>query len=393
MSLNLEKIFRLSANPTEAQSSWEKFNEAYKQSTGKKISINNKAPLLKIFGQSRFLSQFICKQPLVVEKYLQSPFLKKEKSLKHHQQALDKINTSEWLPSLKLYKYQELLRITLKDLNDTPQEIILRELSTLAYALLQKTDQLCWKESIEKWGEPHTNDDQLCAYHILTMGKLGGMEINYSSDIDLIAFIETEVGETTQGKALTDFFSKHLQSLSQSLEKKDAQGFLYRVDWELRPEGKSGQLVRSINSMETYYETRGVDWERQALIKANLGSGDFKLGQEFLDRMVPFIYRKNFDLESIERIQEMKIRIQNQIGRQTKDGYHVKLGQGGIREIEFFVQAHQLVYGGRNPELRSRSTLEALNQLVHHKLIESHEAQRLKTAYLFLRSFWNSNKV
>lgn len=212
--------------------------------------------------------------------------------------------------------------------------------------------------------------------------------MNYSSDIDLLGFYESDSGRAGP-LTLHEFFVKHLQRLTRALQDKTEDGFLYRVDWDLRPEGRAGALINSITALEQYYETFGAEWERQAMSKALLAAGSPELGEAFLQFLHPFVYRKYLDLKRIERIREMKEKIHADLNRKTEKGFNVKLGVGGIREIEFFVQAFLLIYGGKDPSIRGTNTLLTLERLSQARYVSQNESKILRDAYLFLRKLEN----
>jgi len=387
--MSLTDIFSSSANPLEAQHDFESFQIAYQEYQGSPLSIESPGlPLLgHIFGNSRFLSRWVIRHPHLIQDFLDSPDI----SIPRHQKDLEKElqNFIQKYPdsfskALRLFKYKEYLRITLRDLLHYSTEEILAEISLLAEIILKRAHQYILTESLKK-----INPQEVpCKCTILGMGKLGGMELNYSSDIDLIALYERD--ETKGDLSSHEFHSRHFQKLSQLLTESSAEGFLYRVDWDLRPEGKAGTLVNSLQAMLTYYETFGGEWERQAYTKARVLAGDTKLGDDFLKSMEPFIYRRSLDPSHIDSMRSMKDKIREELEKKKHEGFHVKLGKGGIREIEFFIQAFLMIYGGKNPELRHYNTLTVLESLQKNHLINPTDALFLKQAYLFLRRVENS---
>jgi glutamate-ammonia-ligase adenylyltransferase len=232
------------------------------------------------------------------------------------------------------------------------------------------------------------------------MGKLGGRELNYSSDIDLIYIHNGEQGRTfarlqeklsakdhciTEGISNTEFFTKLAQSITSELSTLTEEGYFYRVDLRLRPEGSTGSVASSLTACRNYYATWGETFERMALIKARPVAGSAELGREFLEAFQSFVYRKFLDFASLDEIQEIKTRIDSKLGSRRKQEAHVKLGAGGIREIEFFVQALQLIYGGQTPDLQEPNTLKALHKLLAYRFVREQEYRELREAYLFLR--------
>ena len=218
---------------------------------------------------------------------------------------------------------------------------------------------------------------------MISMGKLGGRELNYSSDIDLIGLYAEEKDHKiiTNHELFTKIFTKFTKVLSTQGE----IGFFYRVDWDLRPEGRTGTLANSMSAMETYYQTFGEDWERQAFIKADIYFEALSLGKEFLKFIEPFVYRKYFDRQMLEKIWDIKSRILEENIVRNLSGNNIKLGRGGIRDSEFLIQGLQLVYGGKNPELRCNHTLSALEKLLEFKILTEQDSYGLQEGYLFLR--------
>ena len=230
-------------------------------------------------------------------------------------------------------------------------------------------------------------------YAVISMGKLGGEELNFSSDIDLI-FAYDEEGDTEgilkydeHTNRITNnlFFIKLGESIIHAISEITDEGYCYRIDMRLRPEGRVGALARSLNNTEIYYESWGETWERQALIKARFSAGNEDVGRRFIEMIRPFIYRKYMDYASITEIKHTKDRIDQVIGGRGERFHQVKLGYGGIREIEFIVQALQLLYGGRNPGIREINTLKALDKLSGYNYLKDKDIALLVEGYKFLR--------
>lgn len=378
--------FSHSASPDEADDFFQKFSLAFSAETKTQLSLKkiNKG-FLKIFGNSRFLSRFILRHPLSYQNYASSKYQKKEKTLavfakEIHSQTKNSHDLKTLIEKLKHYKYNEYLRLTIKELCLMDQAMIYREISNLALSVGKRLLTKLHKEFLEKFElkEKNTGD-----FAVISMGKLGGFELNYSSDIDLIAlyFEERYHHKITNHEYFTKLFSRFSQGLQESNE----NGFLYRVDWDLRPEGKPGPLVNSFSALETYYQTFGEEWERQAFIKANLFFEEQKVGRNFLKLIQPFIYRKYFDLKTIENIWNIKKRIIQEDQKKTQNGFNIKLGHGGIRDIEFLIQGLQLLYGGKNPQLQNQNTLVTIEKLAKSKLIDKSQKQLLMSGYLFFR--------
>ncbi len=238
------------------------------------------------------------------------------------------------------------------------------------------------------WGaDPVTGEDAPQRMVVLGMGKLGGRELNVSSDIDLI-FAFPGNGETRGGRRAMDnqqFFVRLGQRLIQALDLITADGFVFRVDMRLRPYGQSGALALSFAALEAYYQDQGRDWERYAMVKARVVAGDQRAGQVLMDTLRPFVYRKYIDFSAFESLRTMKGMIRREVRRKGLED-NIKLGSGGIREIEFVVQAFQLIRGGRDRELQQRELLAILRELEELELLPSKVVAELRDAYVFLRN-------
>ncbi|HEU5047026.1 MAG TPA: bifunctional [glutamine synthetase] adenylyltransferase/[glutamine synthetase]-adenylyl-L-tyrosine phosphorylase [Rickettsiales bacterium] len=222
---------------------------------------------------------------------------------------------------------------------------------------------------------------------VLAMGKLGAYELNYSSDIDLIVFFDRDGVTYTGNNDVQHCLSKIAHELVRLLQERTAEGYVFRVDLRLRPDPASTPPAMSVAGAMTYYETVGQNWERAAFIKARVIAGDTVLGEGFLKQLTPFVWRKHLDFAAIADIQSIKRQMDERTGRQINvAGHNIKTGLGGIREIEFFAQIHQLIWGGRIQALRQQATCKTLEALSANRLIESELAQRLITSYRFFRS-------
>ncbi|MFT5539553.1 MAG: glutamate-ammonia-ligase adenylyltransferase, partial [Alphaproteobacteria bacterium] len=222
---------------------------------------------------------------------------------------------------------------------------------------------------------------------ILGLGKLGAHELNYSSDIDLIALYDAERLTYTGRQSPPQFYIRIVQGLVKILETRTRDGYVFRTDLRLRPDPGSTPVAVSSQGAETYYESTGQNWERAALIKARVIAGDRESGLQFLRILEPFIWRKNLDFAAIDDIHSIKRQINAHHGgaQIAVAGHNLKLGRGGIREIEFFGQTQQLIWGGRVPELRTAATCDTLDSLANEKRISMLAADELKESYEFLR--------
>ena len=281
---------------------------------------------------------------------------------------------------LRRWKQREMLRLALREVAGWSAVAgSTSELSYLAEVCLRAVVDAWRAELARKFGQPAS------AFAVLAMGKLGGHELNYSSDIDLI-FFYGEDGELNPRFSYRDFFTRLAEKIVESIGGSDPGGALFRVDLRLRPEGASGPLVRSIASMEAYYAGYGATWERMALIKARLVAGSEELGYEFMHRMQPFVYARSVAWDVVEEISAVKERIEREIVGAAGLRRNVKLGYGGIREIEFIAQALQLLHGARHAFLQERGTLKALQALRQLQIIPAAQIETLIAAYGFLRT-------
>ena len=258
--------------------------------------------------------------------------------------------------------------------------------SELADSLIQMALEHLYPPHVERFGQPiGAHSGEVAKMVVLGLGKLGGGELNFSSDVDLI-FCFSEPGESTGPKVLSndEFFIRLGRRLIKVLDEPSADGFVFRIDMRLRPNGASGPLALSFDAMEHYYQTHGRDWERYAFIKARVVAGDPVSGSQLLDSLRPFVYRKYLDFSAFDSIREMKQLIDRELERKGRQD-NIKLGRGGIREVEFIVQCHQLIRGGREPDLQTPKLKTALAGLRELEIISAEEQQRLYAAYVFLR--------
>lgn len=281
---------------------------------------------------------------------------------------------------LRRWKQREMLRIALRDVGRMAGiEETTRELTDLA--------EVCVREVVDAWLGDHVRrlGDPGSAFCVLGMGKFGGQELNFSSDIDVI-FFHGEPGTLASGLSRQEFFARVAHGVVETFSATDAAGPLFRIDLRLRPEGDSGPLVRSLDGMENYYAAFGETWERMALGKARVVAGDEELGYEFFQRHQAFIYPRTVGAEMIGEVARIKARIEREIVGTANLDRNVKLGRGGIREIEFVCQSLQLLHGARHAFLQERQTLRALQGLRQLDLLAAAETDSLAAAYRFLRT-------
>ncbi|ELC3207875.1 bifunctional [glutamate--ammonia ligase]-adenylyl-L-tyrosine phosphorylase/[glutamate--ammonia-ligase] adenylyltransferase [Vibrio parahaemolyticus] len=293
---------------------------------------------------------------------------------------------------LRQFRNREMVYIAWKDfLHAWTLEESLRHLSQLAEAMIFETYQWQYKICCAEWGTPTNAEGEAQPMLIIGMGKLGGGELNFSSDIDLI-FTYPENGETQGARrsiANAQFFTRLGQRIIKALDQQTFDGFCYRVDMRLRPFGESGPLVMSYAALEDYYQEQGRDWERYAMIKARvMGCEMYPQYQELRKMLRPFVFRRYIDFSAIQSLRRMKSMISSEVRRRGLTN-NIKLGAGGIREIEFIAQVFQLIRGGREPSLRNRGLLETLSGIEELALLTPQEVSNLEAAYKYLRRLEN----
>lgn len=360
-----------------------------------------RAVLLTLLGASSFLTGTLCRFPaLFGELFVEGEIDQAKDSTLMRTQIEQRLDSACDLAGLqrvlRQYKQREILRIAARDLSGLASlQEVTAELSNLAAASLQVACSQCERLLQLEYGVPQAAAGELLepAFTVLAMGKFGGWELNFSSDIDLIYFYATAQGRTSgidsRGDSrieLHSYYVKLAERVTHALAQVTEDGFVFRVDLNLRPEGRSGELACSLAAAESYYESWGQNWERCALMKARPVAGDIALGQRLLKSLEPFIYRRYLDYGMVEDLRQMKLKIDNSLTREKESENNLKLGRGGIREIEFFVQALQLIYAGKNPHVRERSSLKALECLLQEGLLSPADAATLHDAYVFLRT-------
>ncbi|HEX4999161.1 MAG TPA: putative nucleotidyltransferase substrate binding domain-containing protein [Terriglobia bacterium] len=286
---------------------------------------------------------------------------------------------------LRFLKRRETLRIGVRDLlRLCPVEETLAGLSLLAETLISAAYRMCDDALRAERQAPAGMYTRFC---VIGMGKLGGGELNFSSDVDLI-YVYDEPGEDWQPAA--EFYRQLCQRITAALDAFTNQGYVYRVDLRLRPEGESGAIATRLDDVDRYYRSRGENWERLALLKARPIAGDRSVGRAFLRMTRGFVYDEEFGGRAREDIRNMKRRIDRELVQQRADrGANVKLGSGGIREIELIAQSLQVRHGPAIDGIRQRNTLAALRALEARGLISAKDCQSLVDAYRFLRDLEN----
>ena len=293
-------------------------------------------------------------------------------------------------PALRQFRNCEMMRLIWRDLNElAPVDEILVDLSTLADICLQAAVNAHTSVLEEKHGIPRNTEGQAQKLVIIGLGKLGGCELNLSSDVDII-FCYPDRGVCDGRRELSNeqFFTRLARNVIRSLSEITADGFCFRVDTRLRPFGDSGPLVCSFAALEQYYQREGRDWERYAWIKARPVAGDLALGRQLLAILKPFVYRRYIDFGAIEALRDMHANVREDALRKDRLD-DIKRGPGGIREIEFLVQTFQLLRGGREPALQTPSIFAAAAGLRKLRLLPDESISKILSAYRFLRKTEN----
>ena len=377
----------------EAQGHWQAYLESLATS---ELAIPSDPALChllqKLFVCSEFARQLCLHEPALFDELQHSGDLFRNYQYGEQlevlaQRVLAVNDEAALMHELRLFRQREMLRIAFRDLSAWNNlDTTTNELTWLAEASIE-----CALGVVSGWhkkelGVPSNSEGEEQQLVVIGMGKLGAHELNYSSDIDLI-FVYTEEGET-KGSKLTlensEYFVRLSRQLIHVLNTATADGFVFRVDMRLRPFGDSGPLAISADAFEEYYQTHGREWERYAMIKARIVAGDRDHGKNILACLTPFVYRRYIDFGVFESLREMKQLIERQVAAKGMEK-NIKLGAGGIREIEFIGQAFQLIHGGRREVLRQRPILMILDTLVDLELLPEYVVEELQDAYIFLR--------
>src|SRR5579863_8698804 len=347
--------------------------------------------LITVFSFSNFLSEAVLRHPEWLLQLTASGDLHRVLASEEYERRLSAFAGATGIPralDLALFRRQQLLRIVLRDvLGLASFADVTEELSNLADAVLDLAYRRIRTELVARHGAPRLSSGGECGFSVISLGKLGGKELNYSSDIDLM-FLYSENGQTEGAESITnkEFFKKVANQYTELLSTYPAEGQCYRVDLRLRPDGRFGEVCISLEGARDYYKQRGRDWELQMLIKARVSAGEPDPGRELLDDVEPLIYSTTLDFRAVEAVSETRARIHEKLAaKRAGAGVDIKLARGGIRDIEFLVQCLQRLHGGREPWVRHGSTLFALFRLRDKGLLSGSEYARLASAYQFLR--------
>lgn len=349
--------------------------------------------LQQLIETSEFSAVFLFNNPAWLVQLLGDGLIERDWNEKDYQAwfAVDKeMPEREFDTRLRRQRNKAMSRIIWRDFNrlaNTQQTTL--ELSLMAESVIQTALEHSYHHTAQRWGTPCDDNGTPQPMLILGMGKLGAWELNLSSDIDLIFTypLSGHTQGTKQSISNQEFFSKVGQQLIKSLDHTNADGFVFRVDMRLRPYGQSGALVSSFNALEDYYQTQGREWERFAMIKARIVAHNAN-GQDceyLMSILRSFTYRRYVDFSAIDALRNLKQLINKEI-RKKKTQDNVKIGRGGIREVEFIAQAFQIIRGGRDTELQERRVLKVLPMLETLHCLPLDMAQQLSQAYLFLRN-------
>ncbi|MBI2690256.1 MAG: glutamine-synthetase adenylyltransferase [Acidobacteria bacterium] len=362
---------------------WERSPEMFARLTRTAAGLQS---LVAVFCQSLFLSEEILHRPEWLEEICASGDLYRALSTETMTERLER-----FLPAgvpepeaLARFRRREILRILLRDVRGlAPLPEVAGELSTLADAVLDVTYRRVRAAMETRYGTPKDALGRTCGFSVLAMGKLGGEELNYSSDIDLM-FVYSANGETAGAEPVsnTEFFRRLANQCV------DVLSMSYRVDLRLRPDGRIGEICLPLAAAKKYYGTRGRDWELQMLIKARVAAGDPGPGRDLLQYVEPLIYATSLDFSAIEAVSAARVRQHERLAQKQRRGpqeIDVKLCEGGIRDVEFLVQCLQRLHGGRERWVRHGGTLLALARLRDKDLLSATEYARLASAYQFLR--------
>ncbi len=374
-------------------------SEALKQALGGQLPAPDFAgQLARAFGGSEYLAKSCAADPELLLDLLSSGALLQplpEAGYTELRAAVERCTSEAELDrTLRRQRRKAMVRIIWRDLNrlaTMPETTA--DLSALAEASIALAAGYHYRQLADQWGTPTGEGSGLAQpFLVLGMGKLGAAELNLSSDVDLI-FAYPESGETTGGAKTStnqEFFVRLGQKVIKSLDAVTVDGFVFRVDMRLRPYGQDGALASNFDSLEDYYQSQGRDWERYAMVKARVvatagGEQAARYSDQLMNLLRPFTYRQYIDFSVIESLREMKDMISRQVKRRGMD-QDVKLGEGGIRELEFVVQVFQLIRGGRDPRLRERQVCKLLPLLEQEGYLPAGSGERLLAAYHFLRN-------
>jgi len=384
-----------SANPDQSLTYFERFAGAASSKAHLFTYLRNSRQALDILakslGGSAYMAEILIRDPhhfyWVTDPQILHRIRRKREIQRDLIQTLKRLGREDkQLGYLRAVKRREMLLIGVRDLlRIATVEETLSALSVLAEALISATYAIC----ATALRRIHKIPPRVFSkFTIFAMGKLGGGELNFSSDVDLM-FLYGSNDEKAPGISAPEYFRRLAQRITAGLSSFTGEGYVYRVDLRLRPEGDAGNLADPLDGYERYYRTRMGNWERLALLKAWPVAGSWTLGRQFLEMSRSFIFKPAFDREALADVREMKAKLDEKISARGQTDRNVKLGTGGIREIELVVQSIQAMHGDRLPQILDRNTLRSLMALHGHSLLTHAEFSTLQRAYLFLRDVEN----
>ncbi len=349
--------------------------------------------LPQVFCCSEFVALNCIRYPQFLLNLVQTGDLFNTNVHDHYSTQLAHINIdtdAELMKALRLFRNKQMIRIAWRDLAGwSTLDETLTDLTALAESCIQFTLDYLYQQSCARYGTPVLPNGTAQNIVVLGMGKLGAWELNYSSDIDLIfAYQQDGVLEDRKATSYGEFFSRLCRKLVKTLDEVTADGFVFRTDIRLRPFGDSGAIIMTFDGLENYYQTQAREWERYAMVKVRPIAGDVQAGKQFMTMITPFVYRRYLDYGAFEELRHLKQQITQELQRKERVD-NVKLGPGGIREIEFIGQAFQLIHGGKDITLQERRIQVILTLLGEKNLLSSEEAQQLLASYRFLRRVEN----
>lgn len=394
-----EVMLAASPDPGVALANWERFTEdPATRLPMSQVTTSELAAILRLMGSSQWLANFLQGAGSTWLNVYRQALVAPRRNADDYEPEIQKFIDAPWSEfcrDLRHLRNREYLRIALADLDGRYSvATTVAELSALADGACSAAVQWTRREMRELYGEmwcrpPSRGKGGVAnSFVVLGMGKLGGQELNFSSDIDLIYLYDADGMSSAGGSRgvleARPYFIRMAERVTKALQEITQDGFVFRVDLRLRPDGVNGPIANSLTNTLLYYELHGQTWERTALIQARPIAGDIKLGERFLDEVQPFVYRRYLDYATVADMKAMKSRVEHELPERT-GRFNVKLGRGGIREIEFLVQVLQLIHGGRDERLRGGGSQRLLPLLVAGGYLAAEEGDALLAAYRFLR--------
>lgn len=400
-------ILKSTPDPDMALNNWERFVTAMedpREHFRDLLSQPRRAEiLLRLFSGSQFLSDTLIQEPQLYNWVSEPDIILKPRDDSTMTEAARKISSSctsweEWRSALRQFRKREILRIGTRDIClGTSLDNVVKELSSLARVILMtELERICSypeqagikiksiSSTIDDDSDPPLSSQgiSMTGFTLLAFGKLGGRELNYSSDIDLLCMYDDRSNEVRKRK---EFYPKVVEVLRADLSEHTTSGYAYRVDLRLRPYGRSGKLVQSVDSLVNYYENKAWLWEVQSLLKLSPVAGDLKLGDSFIRRINPLLKKPRSEKNIVHSIVRLRLQARKGLQEAVGSGFNIKNGWGGIRDIEFLIQGLQLLYASQFPDILTPSTLEAMKKLDGKKILPGETIRLLESDYIVFR--------